>query len=220
MLVLEKVAKHFLSAQGSLTALDNVSLQINSGEFVAILGKSGSGKSSLLNILGCLELPDAGVYRLEGQNVAELSEQQLALVRNQHIGFVFQQFNLIPRMTALANVELPMEYAGIEQSVRRKKALIALTAMGLDDRLLHTPAQLSGGQQQRVAIARAIVNNPSLILADEPTGALDRDTAEEIFYLLQILNQRGKTIILVTHDEDLAARTQRIVRLENGRVVS
>ena len=200
-------------------ALRGVSLDIGEGEFVAIMGASGSGKSTLMNILGCLDLPTTGEYRLAGEPVETMQADQLASIRNRRIGFVFQQFNLLPRTSALENVELPMVYAGIKSAERREKASAALTRVGLGERMGHTPAELSGGQQQRVAIARALVNSPQLILADEPTGALDSQTSEDIMKLLTELNAQGMTVVLVTHEHDVAAWARRRIVFRDGRMV-
>jgi putative ABC transport system ATP-binding protein len=198
-------------------ALDNVTVDINAGELVAIRGPSGSGKSTLMNVLGCLDRPDAGRYLLAGEDVSTLSDDDLAAVRNQRIGFVFQTFNLLPRMSALRNVELPVHYQGGRDAL--DKAAAALEIVGLGDRMYHEPNQLSGGQRQRVAIARALVNNPDIILADEPTGALDTKTGEEVLTLFNRLNEQGRTILVVTHDLSVARHCQREIYIRDGQVV-
>ena len=200
-------------------ALQDVSLDIAEGEFVAIMGASGSGKSTLMNILGCLDRPDAGTLRLAGEEVESLDGDALAAIRNRRIGFVFQQFNLLPRTSALENVELPMVYAGVKAAQRREKAQAALQRVGLGERGGHTPSELSGGQQQRVAIARALVNDPALILADEPTGALDSKTSEDIMTLLTELNRQGMTVVIVTHETDIAAWARRKLVFRDGEIV-
>jgi putative ABC transport system ATP-binding protein len=214
-----ELVKTYVMGDQTVHALRGVSLDIAEGEFVAIMGASGSGKSTLMNILGCLDLPTSGEYRLAGESVEGLKPDDLASIRNRRIGFVFQQFNLLPRTSALENVELPMVYSGIKGDARREKARAALTRVGLGERMGHTPAELSGGQQQRVAIARALVNNPQLILADEPTGALDSQTSEDIMKLLTELNRQGMTVVLVTHEHDVAAWARRRMVFRDGQMV-
>jgi putative ABC transport system ATP-binding protein len=201
-------------------ALAGVSLRIARGEFVAIMGSSGSGKSTLMHILGCLDAPTAGRYLLDGVDVRDISEDDLADLRNRRIGFVFQSFNLVARTTALANVELPLAYAGLGRRERRARAVAALAAVGMEDRGHHLPSELSGGQQQRAAVARAIVTDPAIVLADEPTGNLDSRSTEEILAVFARLNAEGRTIVLITHESDVAARARRVVRLGDGRVLS
>lgn len=213
------LTKAYTMGDQTVHALAGVSLTIEAGEFVAIMGASGSGKSTLMNILGCLDLPDGGEYRLAGEAVQTMSADALAAVRNRRIGFVFQQFNLLPRTSAQENVELPMVYAGVSNEERHRRAREALQRVGLGERGDHTPAELSGGQQQRVAIARALVNLPQLILADEPTGALDTRTSEDIMGLLTELNAQGITVVLVTHEHDVAAWARRRLVFRDGQVV-
>jgi putative ABC transport system ATP-binding protein len=219
LISIENVTKIYRMGTIDVHALRGVSLLVRAGEMVAIMGPSGSGKSSLMNILGALDVPTTGTYLLDGQNVGRMRQDALSEVRNRKIGFVFQSFNLLPRTSALANVELPLIYAGITNS--RKRCVAALQMVGLGDRVDHHPNELSGGEQQRVAIARALVNDPSLILADEPTGNLDSVAGEEVMRIFQELNEeRGITVIVVTHEEDIAGHTRRIIRLQDGLVVS
>jgi putative ABC transport system ATP-binding protein len=213
------LTKVFAMGDIRVEALRGVSLRIQRGDFVAIMGSSGSGKSTLMNILGCLDAPSSGRYLLDGVDVRSHSEDELADVRNGKIGFVFQSYNLIPRTRALANVELPLAYAGLHRSERRRRAARALARVGMSDRLEHLPSELSGGQQQRVAVARAIVTNPALILADEPTGNLDSRSTEEVLGIFTRLNEEGRTVVLITHEPDVAARAGRTIRLSDGRIV-
>jgi putative ABC transport system ATP-binding protein len=211
---------YFVTDELEVHALAGVALRIERGEFVAIMGSSGSGKTTLMNILGCLDAPTAGSYLLDGVDVRDIAEDDLADLRNRKIGFVFQSYNLVPRTPALVNVELPLAYAGLPRADRRRRALGALAAVGMSDRVHHLPSELSGGQQQRVAVARAIVTNPSIVLADEPTGNLDSHATGDILAMFDRLNDEGRTIVLITHEADVAARAQRIVRLADGRIVS
>jgi len=215
---LKQVKKDYQVGTQAVHALRAVDLQIDSGEYVAIMGPSGSGKSTLMNILGCLDTATDGVYNLNNSNVSELNDDQLAEIRNREIGFVFQTFNLLPRATALHNVELPLIYKGVPAGNRRKEAEGALTKVGLNDRMTHRPNELSGGQRQRVAIARALVNKPSIILADEPTGNLDTRTGDEIMEIFESLHDEGNTIIMVTHEEYIAEHSDRIIRLRDGLI--
>ena len=220
MIKLRNVSKSYLRGSARVNVLQSVSLQIKQGDFVAIMGPSGSGKSSLLNILGCLDTADSGDYIFRNESILAASEDELAAIRNRSLGFVFQSFNLIPRIDAKRNVELPMIYAGVNREVRSKRALAALKIVGLEDRSSHIPAHLSGGQQQRVAIARAIVNDPTILIADEPTGALDSKSSHEIMKIFQQLHLSGKTIIMVTHDDDIAAYAHRRINVKDGKVSS
>jgi putative ABC transport system ATP-binding protein len=218
MIELENITKVYEMGEIEVHALRGVSLHVQEGEFLSIMGPSGSGKSTLMNVLGCLDSPTSGDYRLHGQDVSRLSDTQLAHVRNREIGFVFQQFNLLPRTTALRQVELPLMYSGVGMRERRERAREALEAVGLGDRMGHRPDELSGGQQQRVAIARALVTQPSIILADEPTGNLDTKTGNELLCIFEQLNKQGITVIFVTHDPEIAAYSQRIVHILDGSI--
>lgn len=219
IILVRKLSKNYYLGNNVVPALRNVDIEIARGEFVAIMGPSGSGKSTLMNLLGCLDRPTAGTYILDGVPVSQMSVNELANIRNQKIGFIFQGFNLLPRMSALANVELPLVYSGLPTAVRRERAFQALGMVGLTQRADHRPAELSGGQQQRVAVARALVTRPAIILADEPTGNLDSRTGLEVMMILQKLNERGITIILVTHDSTIASYCQRQIRFRDGRVI-
>jgi putative ABC transport system ATP-binding protein len=214
------LSKSYVMGSNTVAALRSVSLTIGEGEFVAIMGASGSGKSTFMNLLGCLDTPTAGEYRLAGEKVSDMTGDALAAIRNRRIGFVFQQFNLLPRTSALDNVQLPLLYASTPAAQRRQRAMARLSQVGLATRHDHHPSQLSGGQQQRVAIARALVNDPALILADEPTGALDSRTSLEIMVLLQQLNAAGMTIVMVTHESDIAAFASRIITFRDGEIIS
>ena len=215
---IERLTRTYRLGNFGVHALRGVSLQIQRGEYIAIMGPSGSGKSTLMNILGCLDAPSEGRYLLDGIDVRRHSEDQLSDLRNRKIGFVFQGYNLVPRITALANVELPLAYAGLARSERRRRAVAALESVGMGDRIDHTSAEISGGQQQRVAIARAIVTNPALILADQPTGNLDSRSTAEVLDIFERLNRHGRTVVMITHENDVAARARRLVRLDDGKL--
>ncbi len=218
MIELSDISKSYHMGSGDITVLRSISLSIKQKEFIAIMGPSGSGKSTLMNIVRCLDRPSGGRYFFENREISSLTDDELAAVRNKKIGFVFQTFNLLPRFSALKNVEIPLVYSGIPSRLHKNYALPLLEKVGLADRIQHKPSELSGGQQQRVAIARALVNNPPLLLADEPTGNLDSRSGEEILNILTELNQQGVTIIIVTHDKDVAARCKRIITLKDGRI--
>ena len=220
LIQVQDLTKIYPMGNEEVRALDGVSLDIGRGEYIAIMGPSGSGKSTLMNLIGCLDTPSSGTYILNDREVSKLDDNELAAIRNKEIGFVFQTFNLLARTSALGNVELPLIYAGVPRAERLKKARAALESVQLGDRMMHKPNELSGGQRQRVAVARALVNNPSLILADEPTGNLDSRTGLELMALLDELNRRGNTIVLVTHEEEVAQHANRVVKLMDGKIVS
>ena len=219
LIELKDVYKIYPMGGEAVHALDGVSLTIDKGEFVAIVGQSGSGKSTAMNIIGCLDVPTSGTYRLGGVDVSTMDDDRQAEIRNKMLGFVFQQYNLIPKLTVLENVELPLLYAGVPGQRRRERAVRSLERVGLADKQKHLPSQLSGGQQQRVSIARALAGEPSVILADEPTGALDSRTGREVLGFLQKLNEEGDTVVLITHDNAIARKAKRIVRLQDGRII-
>ena len=213
------VCKYYPMGDTIVKAADHISMSIQKGEFVAIVGQSGSGKSTCMNIIGCLDVPTAGTYRLNGRDVGRMNRDELAAIRNEMLGFIFQQYNLLPKLSLLENVEVPLVYAGVSRGERRRRATAALQQVGLGDKLKNKPNQLSGGQQQRVSIARALAGKPAVILADEPTGALDSHTGREVLGMLQQLHRQGNTVVLITHDNSIAVQAQRIIRLEDGRVV-
>ena len=219
MLELKNIKKHFQNGEEVVTALDGVSLDIKDNEFVAVMGSSGSGKSTLMNVLGCLDTPDDGEYILAGQNVASLDDDELSQIRNSHIGFIFQTFHLLPKLDAVANITLPLRYSDVAPEEAQKRAMNLIERVGLGHRKHHKPFEMSGGQRQRVAIARALINQPKVILADEPTGNLDSKTSVEIMDLLTELHQAGQTIVMVTHEEDIAEYAQRVVRMKDGQVI-
>jgi putative ABC transport system ATP-binding protein len=220
IITLDKIAKDYRIGKIIIHALSSITTNISKNEYVAIMGPSGSGKSTLMNLIGCLDTPTSGTYILNGQDVSKMEDNQLADIRNNEIGFIFQTFNLLPRYTALENVTLPLIYAGVPKAKRLKRASEVLESVGLGDRMAHKPNELSGGQRQRVAVARALVNHPAIILADEPTGNLDSKTSIDIMNLIAEIHQRGNTIILVTHEEDIARRAERIIRLIDGNIAS
>ena len=213
------VCKYYQMGDTTVKAADHISMRIDRGEFVAIVGQSGSGKSTCMNIIGCLDVPTDGTYRLDGRDVGKMSRNELAAIRNEKLGFIFQQYNLLPKLNLLENVEVPLIYADVPRAERHALAKAALERVGLGNKLKNKPSQLSGGQQQRVSIARALVRNPPVILADEPTGALDSHTGREVIGMLQQLHQQGHTVVLITHDNSIAVQAERIIRLEDGRVV-
>ena len=214
-----EVCKYYQMGDTTVKAADHISFQIRKGEFVAIVGQSGSGKSTCMNIIGCLDVPTSGTYLLDGRDVGQMDKDQLAAIRNKMLGFIFQQYNLLPKLTLQENVEVPLMYAGIPKPERHERSRIALEMVGLGDKLRNKPSQLSGGQQQRASIARALAGNPSVILADEPTGALDSRTGREVLGFLKKLNREGDTVVLITHDNSIAVKADRIIRLQDGKII-
>ena len=215
----DDVCKYYQMGDTTVKAVDHISMKINKGEFVAIVGQSGSGKSTCMNIIGCLDVPTSGTYRLNGRDVGSMSKNELAEIRNELLGFIFQQYNLLPKLTLMENVELPLIYAGLSRKEQQERARTALQQVGLGEKLNNKPSQLSGGQQQRASIARALAGGPAVILADEPTGALDSHTGREVLGILQRLHKEGNTVVLITHDNSIAVQAERIIRLEDGHIV-
>ena len=215
----DDVCKYYQMGDTTVKAVDHITMQIEKGEFVAIVGQSGSGKSTCMNIIGCLDVPTSGVYRLNGKDVGSMSKNELAEIRNEMLGFIFQQYNLLPKLTLMENVELPLIYAGLSRKEQQARARTALQQVGLGEKLNNKPSQLSGGQQQRASIARALAGGPAVILADEPTGALDSHTGREVLGILQKLHRQGNTVVLITHDNSIAVQAERIIRLEDGHIV-
>ena len=215
----QQVCKYYYMGDTTVVAADHISFQVYKGEFVAIVGSSGSGKSTCMNIIGCLDVPSDGTYLLDGKDVGQMNKNELAEIRNELLGFIFQQYNLLPKLNLLENVEVPLMYAGVPKAERRERAKVALELVGLGDKLRHKPMQLSGGQQQRVSIARALAGEPAVILADEPTGALDSRTGREVLAMLQELHAAGNTVVLITHDNSIAVKARRIVRLQDGKII-
>ena len=215
----DDVCKYYQMGDTTVKAVDHISMKINKGEFVAIVGQSGSGKSTCMNIIGCLDVPTSGTYRLNGRDVGSMSKNELAEIRNEMLGFIFQQYNLLPKLTLMENVELPLIYAGLSRKEQQDRARTALQQVGLGEKLNNKPSQLSGGQQQRASIARALAGGPAVILADEPTGALDSHTGREVLGILQRLHKEGNTVVLITHDNSIAVQAERIIRLEDGHIV-
>ena len=215
----QEVCKYYHMGDTTVVAADHISFQVYQGEFVAIVGQSGSGKSTCMNIIGCLDVPSEGTYLLDGRDVGQMNKNELAEIRNELLGFIFQQYNLLPKLNLLENVEVPLMYAGVPKRERRERAKVALEMVGLADKMKHRPNELSGGQQQRVSIARALVGEPSVILADEPTGALDSRTGREVLGFLKKLNREGDTVVLITHDNSIAVKADRIIRLQDGKII-